>query len=158
MSDYDDYGSNSGTDSGGIIGSIISILILAAIWPYLLALLGLYIAYLAAVAVLEWMAQNPLIVVSIVLGVIALYVIYHYRLIPKAWRKLVNHLQPNAVAVELPQIQAKTINEMPNLAERKFIPSTNLYCYWCTKKLGIKAWEKNGKYYCDECNEKFSQN
>jgi hypothetical protein len=158
MSDYDDYGSSSGTDSGGIIGSIISILILAAIWPYLLALLGLYIAYLAAVAVLEWVAQNPLIVASIVLGVIALYAIYHYRLIPKAWRRLVKQLQPKAVVVELPQIQTQTLSEMPNLAERKFIPSTNLYCYWCTKKLGIKAWEKNGKYYCDECNEKLSQN
>ena len=49
MSDYDDYNSNN---SGGIIGSIISALILIALWPYILALLGIYIAYLVAVAVL----------------------------------------------------------------------------------------------------------
>lgn len=139
-------------NSGGIIGTIISFLILAAIWPYLLALLGIYIAYLAAVAMLEWMAQNPVIVASIVMGILALYAIYRYRLIPKAWKKLVNQLQPKAVAVEL--LKAQAISEMQNLAERKFIPSTNLYCYWCTKKLGIKAWEKNGKYYCDECLNK----
>lgn len=151
-SDYRDYRNSSGGDSGGIIGSIISLLILVAIWPYILAAIALYVAYLAAVAVLEWMAQNPLIVAAIVLGVIALYAIYRYRLIPKAWRKLVKQLQPKAVVVELSQVQ--DIKEMPNLAERKFIPSTNLYCYWCTKKLGIKAWEKTGKYYCDECNAK----
>jgi hypothetical protein len=150
--DYSDYRSSPGGDSGGIIGSIISLLILAAIWPYLLALLGFYIAYLAAVAVLEWMAQNPLMVVSILLGIVALHAIYRLKLIRKAWRKLVNQFQPKAVAVELSQDYLA--EELPNLAERKFIPSTNLYCYWCTKKLGIKAWESNGKYYCDECNAK----
>ena len=39
-------------------------------------------------------------------------------------------------------------------AVEKFIPSTNLYCYWCTRKLGLKAWEKQGHYYCEECRRK----
>jgi hypothetical protein len=139
-------------DSGGIIGTIISLLILAAIWPYLLAAIALYVAYLAALAVLEWMAQNPGTVVCILMGVASIYAVFHYRLIPKAWRALMQRLQTKPVEVELPRLEA--LESMPNLAERKFIPSTNLYCYWCTKKLGIKAWEKGGKYYCDECNAK----
>jgi hypothetical protein len=149
MSDFDDR-----NNSGGIIGTIISITILAFIWPYLLAMLGLYIAYMAALAVLEWIAQNPLIVVSFLLGVCSVFAVFHYRLIPKTWRWMILQLQSRAVEVNLGQSE---LNEaMPDLAERKFIPSTNLYCYWCTKKLGIKAWEKNDKYYCEECREKLN--
>lgn len=33
-----------------------------------------------------------------------------------------------------------------------FLPSSNLYCYWCTKKLGLKSWELDGHYYCDSCH------
>ena len=139
-------------DSGGIIGSLISIFILIAIWPYLLALLGIYIAYLAVVAALEWIAQNPLTVVLILLGALCVYAIFHYRLIPKVWRWMVRQLKPKEFEEYLPH---SVINsEMPDLASRKFIPSTNLYCYWCTKKLGIKAWEKDGKYYCNDCKDK----
>ncbi len=137
--------------SGGIVSTIISILILAAIWPYILALLGLYIAYMVAMAVLEWMSQNPLIVVLILLGTLSVYAICRYRLIPMAWRWLIENLLPKAKEVALRQNHMS--NEIPNLAQRKFIPSTNLYCYWCTKKLGIKAWEKGSKYYCDDCKD-----
>ncbi|QWD83171.1 hypothetical protein ICU98_06970 [Polynucleobacter sp. MWH-P3-07-1] len=152
MGDYDDSNSSGG---GSIIGTIISILILAAIWPYLLAILGLYIAYMAALAVLEWMSQNPLTVVLILLGLASSYAIFHYQLIPKAWRWMLTQLKPKAIEVNLGQ--PELIQSMPDLAESKFIPSTNLYCYWCTKKLGIKAWEKDGKYYCDACNKKLKQ-
>jgi hypothetical protein len=139
-------------DSGGIIGTIISLLILAAIWPYLLAAIALYVAYLAVLAILEWIAQNPGTVVCILLGIAAIYAVFHYRLIPKSWRALKKRLQVKPIEVDFALLEGK--ESMPNLAERKFIPSTNLYCYWCTKKLGIKAWEKDGKYYCDECNAK----
>ena len=148
MSEYDD--GNNG--SGGIISTIISILILAAIWPYLMAIVGLYIAYLAAIAILEWIAQNPLTVVLILLGIFCIYAIFHYRLIPKAWRWMIAPLKPKAVEVHISQYVVNS--ELPDLASRKFIPSTNLYCYWCTKKLGIQAFELEGKYYCDTCNTK----
>jgi len=148
MSEYDD--GNNG--SGGIISTIISILILAAIWPYLMAIVGLYIAYLAAIAILEWIAQNPLTVVFILLGIFCIYAIFHYRLIPKAWRWMIAPLKPKAVEVHISQYVVNS--ELPDLASRKFIPSTNLYCYWCTKKLGIQAFELEGKYYCDTCNTK----
>jgi len=39
-------------------------------------------------------------------------------------------------------------------ATEKFVPTTNLYCYWCTAKLGIKAWERSGHYYCEKCYKK----
>ena len=141
MGDYDgDYGNNS--NSGGIIGTIISILILAAIWPYLLALLGLWIAYMAVLAILEWISQNPWLTVVIVMGLVATWAIFYFGLMPKAWRWLVAPLGFRPTEVNL----AQNFN-------RKFIPSTNLYCYWCTKKLGLDAWEKGGKYYCEQCQD-----
>ena len=152
MSDYDDYNSNN---SGGIIGSIISALILIALWPYILALLGIYIAYLVAVAVLGWIAEHWVVTGLYVAGALGVYAIFHYRLIPKAWKRTLIYFRPKPISVVLSGVSVEeNIAEPPNLEERKFIPSTNLYCYWCTKKLGIKAWEKNGKYYCDDCKER----
>jgi hypothetical protein len=141
-------------DSGGMIGGIISILILAVIWPYLLGLLGLYIAYMAVIAVLEWLAQNPLIVVFTLFGIGLIYAVFRYRLIPKYWRWVMAQLEPQAALVDLSQYTMT--QENVDVKQRKFIPSTNLYCYWCTCKLGIQAWEKNGHYYCDKCNAKQS--
>jgi hypothetical protein len=133
-------------DSGGIIGTIISILILAAIWPYLLALLGIYIAYIVALAILSWITENWLITLAIVVGVLSIYCIFRYKLIEKIWRYLFskNQEKPTKVLLE-------------GLLERKFIPSTNLYCYWCAKKLGIDASEKDGKFYCSSCCEKLAK-
>jgi hypothetical protein len=143
MGDYD-YNYDNSNSSGGIIGTIISILILAAIWPYLLALIGIFVAYLAVLAILEWIGQNPWLSAASALGLLSIWAIFYFRLIPKAWRWMVMQLTPNPVEVNLAQSPNRNLN-------RKFIPSTNLYCYWCTKKLGLNAWEKDGKYYCDEC-------
>lgn len=141
MGDYD-YGNSDSDGGGSIIGAIISILILAAIWPYLLAILGLYLAYMAAMAVLNWITQNPLIVICILVGLTFFYGVFHYRLIPKFGRWMIAKLRLKEAKVNLYQYR---------LSKRKFMPSTDLYCYWCTKKLGNKAQEKNGKFYCDEC-------
>jgi len=136
-------------DSSGIIGTIISVLILAAIWPYLLALLGIYIAYMVVLAILAWIAENWILTMGIVAGILAIYCIFKYKLIGKAWRYVLTKAQPKPIEV--------TLGDLPDLAERRFIPSTNLYCYWCTKKLGIKAWESDGKYYCQDCQEKLQK-
>ena len=133
-------------DSGGIIGAIISIVILVAIWPYLLALLGIYLAYLAVLAILAWIAENWLITAAFAMGILSIYSIFRYQLIGKAWRYVLSMAQEKPTELLL-----------ENLPERKFIPSTNLYCYWCTKKLGIQAWEKDGKYYCRTCSEKLAK-
>lgn len=133
------------SDSGGIFGAIISAFILVAIWPYLLALLGIYFAYMVALAILAWIADNWILVVGLACGVLAIYCIFRYRLIGKAWSYLFSKAQAKPIKVKL--------NDVP---ERSWVPSTNLYCYLCTRKLGIQAWERNGVYYCDECNRKIS--
>ena len=144
-------------DSSGIIGTIISVLILAAIWPYLLALLGIYIAYMVVLAILAWIAEHWVLTGLYVCGALGVYAIFYYRLIPKVWKRALMFFQPKPIYISLSGASVEeNVAEPPNLAERKFIPSTNLYCYWCTKKLGIKAWEKNNKYYCDECINKVS--
>jgi hypothetical protein len=135
----DDYDNNS----GGIIGSIIGIFILIAIWPYPLALLGIYIAYMVALAILAWIAENWVLTTGFVAGVLSIYCIFRYKLIGKVWSHICGTVQPSPAKVIL-----------GDLPERKFIPSTNLYCYWCTKKLGIQAFELQGKYYCATCNAK----
>lgn len=132
-------------DSGGIIGTIISVLILAAIWPYLLALLGIYIAYMVVLAILAWIAENWILTISFIAGILAIYCIFKYKLISNARKYIFAKAQPKAIEVRL--------DDLPGSTEQKFIPSTNLYCYWCTKKLGIRAWEMNGKYFCRDCYE-----
>ena len=132
-------------ESGGIIGTIISVLILAAIWPYLLALLGIYIAYMVVLAMLAWIAENWILTISFIAGILAIYCIFKYKLISKAWKYVFAKAQPKPIEVAL--------GDLPNLSERAFIPSTNLYCYWCTKKLGMKAFRFSDKYYCKECYE-----
>ena len=108
-----------------------------------------------AVAVLGWIAEHWVLTGLYVAGALGVYAIFHYRLIPKAWKRALIYFRPKPISVVLSGVSVEeNIAEPLNLAERKFIPSTNLYCYWCTKKLGIKAWEKNGKYYCDECMDK----
>ena len=143
-------------ESGGIIGTIISLLILAVIWPYLLAILGLYIAYKAAIALLEWMAQNPFTVVLIVMGMSSIYVIYHYHFIQKTWKWLIQEIQKAFRLRATQDIEAieVIVYETPDLINSKFIPSTNLYCYWCTRKLGRQSFERNGKYFCEDCYKK----
>lgn len=140
-------------DSSGMIGSIISIFILIAIWPYLLAIIGLYIAYLIAIAVLEWMAANWILVTSCAIGLLAIYTIYRLRLIPKGIEMLKRSWNPRPIEglIDEPELIELSKLEQPS---RAFIPSSNLYCYWCTKKLGINAWEKEGRYYCSQCQEK----
>jgi hypothetical protein len=132
-------------DSGGIIGTIISLLILAAIWPYLLALLGIYIAYMVVLVILAWIAENWILTASFIAGILAIYLIFKYKLIGKAWKYAFAKAQQKPIEVAL--------GDLPDLSERAFIPSTNLYCYWCTKKLGLRAWEMNGKYFCQYCYE-----
>lgn len=130
-------------NSEGIFGAIISAFILVAIWPYLLVLLGIYIAYMASLAILAWITENWILVAGLVCGLLATFCIFRYKLVSKGWCHLLSKTQPKLIKVER--------NDYP---ERSWAPSTNLYCYWCTRKLGIQAWEKDGKYFCQECHNK----
>jgi len=129
-------------DSGGIFGAIISVFILIAIWPYLFALLGIYIAYMVVLAILAWIAENWVLVASWVCGAIGVYCLFRYKLISKAYRYLFSKRE----------LAVKQV-DFANIPVGEWTPSTNLYCYWCTKKLGIKAWKKNEKYFCRNCYE-----
>ncbi|MCE7506855.1 hypothetical protein LZG75_11475 [Polynucleobacter sp. IMCC30063] len=88
-------------DSGGIIGTIISVLILAAIWPYLLALLGIYIAYMVVLAILAWIAENWILTTSFISGILAFYFIFKYKLISKAWKYAFAEAQQKPIEVAL---------------------------------------------------------
>ena len=149
MADYD--GDNY---SGGILGTIFGLIILAIIWPYLLAIVGILIAYAALVAIFNWIIENLPLTVFILLGCLGVACIFRYHLIPKAYQYILHGFTPKSKVVSL--AGNVYIEGLPDLKDRKFIPSSNLYCYWCTKKLGIQAFELKGKYYCVVCNEKLS--
>lgn len=132
--------------SSGIIGTIISALILVAIWPYLMALFGIYIAYIIAIAILEWLATHWIFSLACTASLLMIYSALHFRLLQRGIQRFKK--SRNAVG-------ANELSVNPDLRPVSgFIPSSNLYCYWCTKKLGLQAHEYQGKYYCDACIEK----
>jgi hypothetical protein len=141
----DDMDENS-PDS--LLGSIIKALILVAIWPYLLLLPCIFIAYLLGLLAFTWIEKNWLFTLEFSVGVLVIYCVYRCRLNVKALEFLLGkgQLTPTDNIVE-------KISDFP---EREFIPSTNLYCYQCIKKLGIQTFEINYQFYCKECSEKIT--
>lgn len=69
------------------------------------------------------------------------------RTAPKNNRSLKNKVVFSKTRAEP---RASTLNWKK--VDAPFVPSSNLYCYWCTKKLGLKSWELDGHYYCDSCH------
>lgn len=134
----------NGPDS--LLGTIIKALILVAIWPCLLVVLGIFMAYLLGSVALSWIGAHWLLTLEVLFGIVVIYGVFRRSLIPKVWKLVFGkvHVTPadNKVA---------SILDFP---ERKFIPSTNLYCYQCIKKLSIQSFEIAGKYYCKDCSEK----
>jgi uncharacterized membrane protein YjgN (DUF898 family) len=141
-------------ESSGILSTVFGLIVLAIIWPYLLGLIGIVIAYFALLAIVEWISSHLILTILIVLALLGIVCVLRYRLIPKAYRSISYYFAPKGTPVLVGDDSSST--SLHNLRERKFIPSSNLYCYWCTKKLGIKAFELEGKYYCDHCNAKQS--
>lgn len=140
-------------DSRGIIGSLFSIFILIAIWPYLLALLGIYIVYLMAIAILEWIAANWILVMACAIGFLVMYLTYRLKLIPKGFNRIKNSWNPRSMESLIEGSELMTLAEEGE-SPRKFVPSSNLYCYCCTRKLGLQTFEGKGKYFCKDCYEK----
>jgi hypothetical protein len=140
--------------SSGMIGSLISLVLLIVLWPYILAAFGLFIAYLLLAALLDWVGSHFLMTALWVAGVLGVYLIFKLHLIGRAIRWIANRFHRCQVKKEWTAVDELIEEESTNPESRKFIPSTNLYCYWCTKKLGVKSWEKDGKYYCQSCYEK----
>jgi hypothetical protein len=129
-----------------LLGTIIKVLILKAIWPYLLALPAILIAFLIGSLALAWIEKNWLITLEFLVGVVLIYGVYRCRLIVKVWEFVFGKVQVTPTD--------NKVEHISDLSERKFIPSTNLYCYSCIKKLGIQSFEINHHFYCKECSEK----
>ena len=127
-------------NSSGIFGAIISAVILVVIWPYLLALLGIYIAYMVVLAILAWIAENWILVAGLVCGALGIYYFFRYKLVSKACRYVFFKSQVKSIQVEL-----------SDTSQGIWTPSSSLYCYWCTKKLGLQNLERADKYYCQLC-------
>ena len=48
----------SNRDGYGCLGSIISLLLLAVLWPYIVAAIAIYFAYLLLLELIAWIALN----------------------------------------------------------------------------------------------------
>ena len=131
-----------------LLGAIIKALILVAIWPYLLVLLGIFIAYLLGLVALAWIEKNWLFTLEFSVGVVVIYGLYRCHLIVKVWEFVFGKVQVTPTD--------NKVENISNLSERKFIPSTNLYCYSCIKKLGIQSFEINHHFYCKDCSKKIT--
>ena len=147
MSDDDDN-DDLGSCNGGIIGAILSVLLLLTIWPFLLALLGILIAYLFALAMLAWITDHWILALEFLAIVLAIYYIYRSRLIANAWDYVFGPVQ--AITNE------KSSEHKSSILAREFIPSSNLYCFLCKKKLGILSFEINHHFYCKDCSKKIT--
>ena len=140
----------SDRDSYGCLGSIISLLLLAFLWPYIIGAIGIFIGYLLLLEAISWVARNWLLVGSLITIILALFLAIYYKLLNPILARISGiRVKASFKAVDCSsdhQIAQKQLKG-PSI----FMPSTNLYCYWCTKKLGLQSWERAGKYYCQSC-------
>jgi hypothetical protein len=143
MSDDDDN-DDLGSCNGGIIGAILSVLLLLTIWPLLLALLGI----LFALVMLAWITEHWILALEFLAIVLAIYYIYRSRVIGNAWDYVFGPVQTIT--------NEKSSEHKSSILAREFIPSTNLYCYSCIKKLGIQSFEINHQFYCKDCSKKIT--
>ena len=143
----------SNRDGYGCLGSIISLLLLAVLWPYIVAAIAIYFAYLLLLELIAWIALNWVLVSACLLAVLAFYLAIRFKLATRVYAYLLaRRARASFESIEL-QMSATVIQEGLPENSSIFTPSTNLYCYWCTKKLGLQSWERSGKYYCQSCYE-----
>jgi len=140
--------------SSGIIGSLISLVLLIVLWPYILAAIGIFIAYLLLVEMLSWVGAHLLLTISVMGLTLAIYLVFKCNLIGRVVSYLSREIRLHKERKGWTPVQELILQADPEILDRPFVPSTNLYCYWCTKKLGAQSWEKGGKYYCHHCYEK----
>jgi len=144
MSDRDGY---------GCLGSIISLLLLAILWPYIIAAIGIYIAFLVLVEILAWIASNWIVLSAWLMFFLGLYLVAKYKLPSRAFARIAFKREKASFNTinwpAAPQSAPEDLTRAPSI----FTPTTNLYCYWCTKKLGLQSWERSGKHYCQSCYE-----
>ena len=140
---------DDGSNSGGCLSGLITLLLL----PYIIIFYGYALLALIALMILEWIKENLLTILAYTAPVIALYIVIKlgipqriYRTIKASMRK-----RPEEAVLDVQNEMTFT----PSIDTlRSFSPSTNLYCYWCTRKLGLQSFKFKGRYYCQSCYEK----
>ena len=140
---------DDGSNSGGCLSSLITLLLL----PYIIIFYGYALLALMALMILEWIKENILSILVYAAPVVALIVIIKLGIPQAIYRSIRGWItKPSKEVVADVQNEVVFTPSIDTL--RSFSPSINLYCYWCTRKLGIQAWEKSGKYVCQECHYK----
>ena len=137
------------SNSGGCLSGLITLLLL----PYIIIFYGYALLALVAFMILEWIKENIATILLYTLPVIALFVIIKLGIPGTVYRFLKSSISKPPQEVE-PVIQNVAAFTPSSDTLRSFTPSSNLYCYWCTRKLGLQSYQFKGHYYCQSCYEK----
>jgi hypothetical protein len=132
----------------GYTSVIFMLGIAGAIWCYWISLQKNFIGTLISISL--WIGYCLKFGGTIPLGFVALFLI------------------ATPAAINYRNLSSQFLRKQSNFAERKistskelkmgrrdFEPTEGLYCYFCTKKLGLEGFERNGRFYCKECFSKY---
>ena len=138
-----------GSNSGGCISGLLTLLLL----PYIIVFYGYAFLAIIVLIVLEWIKENLFTILVYSIPFLLLVAILKIGLIGNLCKWIKQ--KRSRASYSLREFQKPTLfHPSESRNPRTFTPSTNLYCYWCTRKLGLQSWEKNGKYFCQNCYEK----
>jgi hypothetical protein len=140
---------DNGSSSGGCLSGLITLLLL----PYIIIFYGYALLALMALMILEWIRENILTILLYVAPVVVLIVIIKLG-IPRAIYRAIKEVMNKAPQEVESDVQPNSAFTPSSDTLRSFTPSTNLYCYWCTRKLGLQSFKFKGRYYCQSCHEK----
>lgn len=140
---------DDGSNSGGCLSSLITLFLL----PYIIIFYGYALLALMALMILEWIKENILSILLYSAPFIALIVVMRLGIPQAIYRSIKGWITKPPKEVE-PEIQNEAAFTPSIDTLRPFSPSSNLYCYWCTRKLGLQGYQFKGHYYCQSCYEK----
>ena len=129
---------------------MIRLILILLFWPVIVWFYGsiIGIAIILLMLTAEAVQRNlPWILGAVGLMLLG-YLIFKYRCIA------VDFYKGRQSSLSNYQHASSEMAKREMITVEKFVPTTNLYCYWCTAKLGIKAWERGGRYYCEKCYQK----
>lgn len=138
-----------GSNSGGCLSAVVMFFFL----PYIIAFYGYMILALMVVWIIEWVGNNIFTIMLYGIPLVALIVVVKLGLISDLYQWI--KVKQSRSSYQLRDLQESNYSiDSPSEHPRVFTPSSNLYCYWCTRKLGFQSWERDGKYYCQDCYDK----
>jgi len=137
-------------DGAGSGGGCLSAMLTLILLPYILVIYGYVLLAFLAIWIFEWIQANIFTILLYIAPISLLYFALRKGLVTK----VIASIKDKKVKSQYQPCEFKDEDLPHDVAPKSFIPSTNLYCYWCTRKLGLQSWERGGKYYCQECYEK----